>query len=122
MGDPNYKQQSRASEAQNAARVTLHRLFDDSSLPRADLFGELDRASVTIKSGGYATKPGYRAHLEALLACHESKNIMSQVKKYELVEVDAIDTVLRYLTNHPKTMARRPTKFFGRSFCPTVPT
>jgi len=178
MGDTNYKQQSRASDAQDAARKTLYTLFDESPLPRADLLvnlslytrasalartfflneiyelitpipgcvmefgtwwgqsiitfeslraihepynharriigfdtfagypeiGERDRASATIKSGGYATSSGYRAHLEALLAYHESENIMSQVRKHELVEGDVIDTVPRYLANHPETI------------------
>jgi hypothetical protein len=66
--------------------------------------GEHDRASETIKSGGYATTSGYRAHLEALLDYHESENVMSQIKKHELVEGDVADTVPSYLADHPETI------------------
>jgi len=66
--------------------------------------GEKDRESETIKSGGYSTSSGYRAHLEALLAYHEAENVMSQVKKHELVEGDVVETVPRYLAQHPETI------------------
>jgi hypothetical protein len=66
--------------------------------------GEHDRRSETIKSGGYSTSSGYRAHLEALLAYHESENVMSQIKKHELVEGNVVETVPAYLADQPETI------------------
>jgi len=66
--------------------------------------GERDRGSETIKAGGYSTGSGYREHLEALLAYHESENAMSQIKKHALIEGDVIETVPRYLADHPETI------------------
>lgn len=66
--------------------------------------GERDQESDTIKPGGYATAPGYRAHLEALLDYHESENVMAQIKKHELVEGDVVETAPRYFADHPETV------------------
>lgn len=66
--------------------------------------GDNDRPSNTIKSGGYSTSAGYREHLEALLAYHESENVMSQIKKHELIEGDVIETVPHYLAEHQETI------------------
>jgi hypothetical protein len=66
--------------------------------------GGNDRTSETIRPGGYSTSVGYRAHLEALLDYHEAENVMSQIKKHQLVEGDVAETVPNFFADHPETI------------------
>lgn len=59
---------------------------------------EQDRISDTIKEGAYNTAEGYKHYLEELLAYHERENIMSHIRKYELVEGDILETLPGYLS------------------------
>lgn len=55
-----------------------------------------DKISDTIKEGAYTTSDNYKQHLEELLEYHERENIMSHIKKYELVEGDILKTLPQY--------------------------
>jgi len=52
----------------------------------------------------YAVSENYEEHLSALLDYHQQENVMSHVKKYELVKGDATVTVSEYLSAHPETI------------------
>jgi len=63
-----------------------------------------DRESATIKIGGYKVSSEYRPYLEALLAYHESNNVLQNVKKCEVVEGDATETAPKFFDDHPETI------------------
>src|SRR5947209_3516395 len=48
-----------------------------------------DKRSTTIEEGVYAVPPGYEAYLDRLLSYHEKENVMSHIRKHELVKGDA---------------------------------
>ena len=52
----------------------------------------------------YAVSENYLEHLSALLDYHQQENVMSHVKKYELVKGDATVTIGEYLGAHPETI------------------
>lgn len=52
----------------------------------------------------YAVSENYLEHLTALLDYHQQENVMSHVKKYELVKGDATVTIGKYLEAHPETI------------------
>jgi hypothetical protein len=52
----------------------------------------------------YAVSPDYLEHLTALLDYHQQENVMSGVKKYELVKGDACISIDAYLQRHPETI------------------
>ena len=57
-----------------------------------------------VKVGGYSVTEGYERHLEELLDYHEKENVMSQIKKIELVKGDITETLEKYLKDHPETI------------------
>jgi Macrocin-O-methyltransferase (TylF) len=59
-----------------------------------------DNLSDTIKEGAYSTAENYKAHLDELMAYHERENIMSHIKKYELIEGDILKTLPEYCTKN----------------------
>jgi hypothetical protein len=59
-----------------------------------------DNISDTIKEGAYSTTDNYKAHLDELMAYHERENIMSHIKKYDLVEGDILKTLPEYCANN----------------------
>lgn len=59
-----------------------------------------DKVSDTIKEGAYSTAENYKAHLESLMEYHEQENIMSHIKKYELVEGNILETLPEYCSNN----------------------
>lgn len=63
-----------------------------------------DKASETIKAGGYTVSKHYRPYLEKLLAYHESNNVLSHIKKHILIEGDASKTVPQYFKKNPETI------------------
>ena len=90
---------------------------------------EKDRQSATIKPGGYTVEAGYEKHLASVLECHERENIMSHIKKHELVKGDAARTVPAWLRkNEWATIALayfdmalyRPTKAALRAIAPRL--
>ena len=52
--------------------------------------------------GGYATTPDYEDFLRSLIEFHESDNVMSHIKKHEIVKGDVVDTVPRFMDEHPE--------------------
>lgn len=65
---------------------------------------EKDVESETIKSGGYTVTDDYQPYLEQILQYHENENVMSHIKKHELVAGDATKTINKYLEDHPETI------------------
>lgn len=59
-----------------------------------------DNISDTIKEGAYSTTDNYKAHLDELMTYHERENIMSHIKKYDLVEGDILKTLPEYCANN----------------------
>lgn len=63
-----------------------------------------DGESQLAEVGAYSVTEGYEKYLEQLLDYHEQENIMSHIKKYEIVKGDVNVTVEKYLTEHPETI------------------
>ncbi|MCC2545234.1 class I SAM-dependent methyltransferase [Hymenobacter sp. BT175] len=57
-----------------------------------------------VKAGDYGVTSGYQQQLEQLLALHEAESPIPHKRKFELVAGDAIQTVPRYLRDHPETV------------------
>lgn len=66
--------------------------------------GAKDRASDIISKGVYKVGAGYENYLDQVLDYHEQENVMSHIKKHELVKGDATKTVPEYLKRHPETL------------------
>jgi hypothetical protein len=66
--------------------------------------GEKDGTSPYAATGGYTVSEGYHEHLDRLLAAHEADNVMSHLRKYELVKGDVTETVDAYLEANPQTI------------------
>jgi len=65
---------------------------------------ERDGSSRCASVGGYTVSEGYQKYLDGLLAAHEADNVMSHIRKYELVKGDVIETVPAYLEANPHTV------------------
>jgi len=63
-----------------------------------------DIKTETIKDGGYSVSDNYKNYLEQIMDFHERENVMSHIKKHELVEGNAKDTINNYLNRHPETI------------------
>lgn len=63
-----------------------------------------DRASETIKVGGYAVGDNYLPLLNELLEYHEAENVLSHIKKFELVAGDVSETAPDYYRKHPEAI------------------
>jgi hypothetical protein len=66
--------------------------------------GEADKRSSTIAEGVYGVPAGYEAYLDALLSCHEAENVMSHVRKHELVKGDATEAAGRWFERNPEAL------------------
>jgi hypothetical protein len=64
---------------------------------------EKDGSGDLVALNQYAVSENYLEHLTALLDYHQQENVMSHVKKYELVKGNAGDTIGNYLNRHPET-------------------
>jgi hypothetical protein len=65
---------------------------------------ERDKASATIKVGGYAVSESYEAILKELLEYHEEENVLSHIKKFELVRGDVTKTASEYYQKRPEAL------------------
>lgn len=65
---------------------------------------EKDRASETIKIGGYTVSEDYKGYLEQLLMFHENENVLSHIRKFELVEGDVTKTAPAYFASRPEAL------------------
>jgi len=57
-----------------------------------------------IKKGAYSLTKNYKNYLEKILDYHENQSPISHIKKYELVQGDAISTLKKYLKQNPQTI------------------
>jgi hypothetical protein len=65
---------------------------------------EVDRANPHAVPGGLAVPPGYAAHLERVLAVHESANPVGHVRRAFCLVGDVRETLPRYLHDNPQTV------------------
>jgi hypothetical protein len=56
------------------------------------------------KAGDFNVPDGYQAYLEHILSVHEKLAPVESIKKFELVQGDATQTVHAYLEAHPETI------------------
>jgi hypothetical protein len=63
-----------------------------------------DGTSEYAKVGGYTVTEGYEEYLGRMLDAHEADNVMSHIKKYDLVKGDVLETVDGYFTDNPETV------------------
>ena len=62
--------------------------------------GTSDYAAV----GGYGMPNGYHHQLAEILDIHEKDNVLSNIKKYEIINGDVVDTLEPYLRKNPQTI------------------
>jgi hypothetical protein len=63
-----------------------------------------DGSSPYASVGGYTVTENYEEYLRRTLDAHEADNMMSHIKKYELVKGDVTKTVDQYLEENPQTI------------------
>ena len=63
-----------------------------------------DIKSETIKKGGYAVSKDYKVYLESLLDYHEKNNVLSSVKKHQVIKGNVVETVPEFFKNNPETI------------------
>ncbi|MBB4267477.1 crotonobetainyl-CoA--carnitine CoA-transferase [Roseospira visakhapatnamensis] len=63
-----------------------------------------DGATSRTADGSFSVPEGYEDALARVLACQEALNPISHLRKFELVKGDALETVPRYLADHPETL------------------
>jgi hypothetical protein len=63
-----------------------------------------DGSSNYAAIGGYTVSEGYDTYLSRMLEAHEADNVLSHIKKFELVKGDVVKTIDDYLINNPQTI------------------
>ncbi len=63
-----------------------------------------DGSKPFIKKGAYSVSDNYKEYLSFVLDNHEKESPISHLKKYELVEGDAITMIHEYLKRNPHTI------------------
>ncbi len=63
-----------------------------------------DGSDVGIKKGYFDTVDGYEEVLTDILTHHESQSPISHIKKFELIKGNIIETLPRYIKEHPETV------------------
>jgi hypothetical protein len=63
-----------------------------------------DGTSRYVAPGGFAVTAGYEEYLRQVLEAHEQDNVNAQVKKYDLVPGDVVETIDIYLAERPETI------------------
>ena len=63
-----------------------------------------DGASDLMQVGKRAVTERYVGYLERIMELHEGINPLSHIKKFELIQGDAIETVPRYMDENPETI------------------
>lgn len=66
--------------------------------------GKEDGELGKCKDGSFSVTPDYDDYLDKILDMQEKLNPMAHLKRYELVEGDAVKTVPNYLKRHPETI------------------
>jgi len=62
---------------------------------------EREQSSPVIAGEGYKLPKGYVEHLRAVIAYHESNNIMSHIQKHEIIVGDVVETAPKFFVDHP---------------------
>lgn len=65
---------------------------------------EKDGTNSRCSDGSFSVTPNYKEYLDKLLGLHDATNPISHLKKFELVEGDAGETIPAYLKDHPETI------------------
>ncbi|MDR2396785.1 MAG: hypothetical protein LBD69_02960 [Puniceicoccales bacterium] len=65
---------------------------------------EQDGGGELAFKNNYSVSKHYAKHLSALLDYMQEENVLSHIKKYELVKGDATKTIHTYLDNNPQTI------------------
>jgi len=65
---------------------------------------EKDGTAAVATRGGYGVTEGYASYLDKVLAYHESESPIAHMKKYELVQGDASEEIVKYLDRNPETI------------------
>ena len=63
-----------------------------------------DGASDLMQVGKRAVTESYADYLERIMELHEGLNPLSHIKKFELIQGDATETVPRYMDENPETI------------------
>ncbi|MCK9337371.1 MAG: hypothetical protein M0P43_06040 [Arcobacteraceae bacterium] len=63
-----------------------------------------DGNSDLVQEGQYAIPENYMDYLQEILDFHQKENVLSHIKKYELIKGDATKTVYEYLEKNQHTM------------------
>jgi hypothetical protein len=63
-----------------------------------------DGTSIHAKVGGYTVSEGYEDYLRRMLDAHEADNVMSHIRKYDLVKGDVTHTVDKYFEDNPEVI------------------
>jgi len=63
-----------------------------------------DGASDTVHVGSFSVTPDYENYLGQILSAHENLAPRSQIKKHALVKGNVVETLPRYLKDHPETI------------------
>ena len=63
-----------------------------------------DGTSAYAQVGGYTVTEDYEKYLGQMLDAHEADNVMSHIRKYELVKGDVLETVDGYFVDNPETI------------------
>jgi len=65
---------------------------------------EKDGNKCNCSEGSFSVSSGYENYLEEILQLQELLNPISHLKKFELVQGDAVKTIDEYLLKHPETL------------------
>jgi hypothetical protein len=66
--------------------------------------GEKDGDLCRCIDGSFSVTPDYEEYLEKLLNLQDNLNPISHLKKYELVQGNALETIPSYFSKHPETI------------------
>ena len=65
---------------------------------------EKDGDKCKTKDGSFSVSSGHQEFLDELLHANDSLNPIPHLKKYELIQGDAVKTIPEYLSKHPETV------------------
>ena len=65
---------------------------------------EKDGTSTLMKEGTLAVSKDYAEYLRNIIDCQEKDNPLSHIKKYEVIQGDAVIEFEKYLKDHPETI------------------
>jgi hypothetical protein len=65
---------------------------------------EKDGANQIVAPGAFAVTENYKEYLNTVLQYHENESPLNHIRKFELIEGDATQTIHSYLASHPETL------------------